>query len=235
MVDELHGVQQVLHGDDADDRGALQGPDQHVPRGRDDGAHGLRQDDPPEPAPGTEAERLGGLQLAAFDGEDAAADHFGGVRGLVERESYDGDGDRAEQVDGADAQDLRVEGADVEPEEQLDQDRGGPEQPDVAPAHGLEHAVAGEPEDREQGAEGEAQHHDEAGEPEGEAEAPEHGVGREVGADDVPLEGVVAYDGDQGAREEEQDEDSGRPPAGPAYGDDARGALPGMCVRWGGK
>jgi len=63
------------------------------------------------------------------------------------------------------------------------------------------------------GAEQEAEHHHHAGQPQREQQPVEHGGGGEVPADHVPLEGVVADDGVDHHREDQQRRGSRRPAA----------------------
>ena len=62
---------------------------------RDDGAHRLGEHDAAQGAARAHAEGRAGLALAGVDGEQAAADDLGHVRGLVEAEAEDGREQRA--------------------------------------------------------------------------------------------------------------------------------------------
>ena len=165
VVDDLHGVEELRVGQDVDDRGALDQADDLVEGGGQDGTHGLRQDDPGGPAPGRDAQGGSGLQLALVHGEDAAADDFRGVGGLVQGQAQDGSGKLADQRGGLDFEepdigerdaqaDLFVEVAQVVPEQHLHQQRRGPEDPGERPGHGHQQRGGGQPHQRQD----EAQH-----------------------------------------------------------------------------
>ncbi len=232
VVDQLHRVQQVVHGQHADDAGALERADQHVPGRGHDRAHRLGDDDPAQRAAPAQPQRLGGLGLPGVHGEDAAAHHFGGVGGLVQGQADDGGQGGAEEVDRLDGEELRAErdaeaerriqGADVEPEQQLHQQRRGPEDPHIAPTQRAKHRVGRQAHHREHGAEQEAEHHHHGGQPQGEQQSVEHGGGGEVPAHHAPLEGVVADDGVEDHREQQQRGGSGRPAAEVPARHDAR-------------
>ncbi len=215
----------------------FRGADQHVPRGRHDRAHRLRDDDPPQGTAPAQPERLRGLRLPGVHGQDAAAHHLGRVRGLVQGQADDGGERGTEQVDRLHGDELRAEGdaeaerrverADVEPEQQLHQQRRGPEDPHIAPAQRAQHRVRRQTHHGEHGPEHKAQHHDHGGQPQGQQQPVEHGGRGEVPACHAPLEGVVADDGVHHHREQQQSEGGGQPPAGvPARHD------PGFGARW---
>lgn len=109
-VDHLDLVEELADRHHVDHRRALEQADDLVARGGQDGAHGLREHDPPDlPQPG-DAERGSGLQLALVDGDDPAPDDLGGVRGLVQRQSDDRRADGADQGVAVDGPEHRPEG-----------------------------------------------------------------------------------------------------------------------------
>src|ERR1700677_850366 len=90
MKDDLYRVKQLRYGDDVDVGRALRHAYEVVERGRQDGAHGLRQHDAKGLPRAWQAERRRRLVLALIDGEHAATDDFRREGRLVERETQHG-------------------------------------------------------------------------------------------------------------------------------------------------
>ncbi len=164
--------------------------------------------------------------LSLVDGEDAAADHLGRVRRLVEAEADDGDrhvGGQSRLVEGdeggperhTDAQ-RPVQGTEVVEEDQYDDERYGAEQPGVGPAHRAQHRASGEPGECQQDAAEEPQGGAERGDFEGDEEAVEDGGAQEPVTEAVPLVEGVGHQPVQDLRDEHEDDGGDDPPAGAA-------------------
>ena len=113
-------------------------------------------------------------------------------------------------------EDRRIERADVEPEQQLHQDRHRPEEPDVSPTHRASTGLADSRNAASRVPRAKPSTMTSDGQPEGEPEAAQHRGRGEVVTDDVPLERLVAGDGVDGEPEQDQDDAGGGPLAGAA-------------------
>src|SRR5690606_8014133 len=231
-VDDADDVEELAVREDVDDRRALEQADDLVDGGRDDRAHGLRQDDAADLAPPRDAERRRGLLLALVDREDAGAHDLRGVRGLRQPEAEDrgpelvDHGQRVEPHElwperDAEAE-VRVEVREVVPEQELQQQRHGPEHPRVRPRHRLQERGAREPHEREDRAEREPDDGRDEREPDRRPRPLEDGGPREVGRDDVPLPAVVRHERADDHREQDRDDGRRGPPSRVPGGDDAQ-------------
>ena len=127
--------EEFSHADDGDQGGELQHADELVADRRDDDAQRLGEDDEAHGLHLREAEGVGGVALAGSDGADAGAHDFRHVGALVEAEGEDGAGVAGE--DDAEG------GQDVEGEDDLQQDGGAAEEPEIGFDEGAQRGEAG--------------------------------------------------------------------------------------------
>ncbi len=83
-VDELRRIQQIAHGDHADQRGGLEHRDRLVAGGRHDDPHGLRQHHASHDLQPRHAQGGPGLALAFVHRQNARAHDLGHVSAFVE-------------------------------------------------------------------------------------------------------------------------------------------------------
>src|SRR3954451_16866878 len=136
VVDRLRVAQALGVADDALDRGQLANADDLVADRWDDDAHRLRQHDAAKGGQPGHADRLRGLGLAEVDGEDAGAHDLGRVGALADAEAQERRHERRHHVDGAGLEqpgnaEPREDERQVEPDQQLQQQRRAAEEPDV--------------------------------------------------------------------------------------------------------
>ncbi len=185
VVDDLHGIEQVRHGEDVDHRGALGQADQVVEGRGQDAAHRLGQDDAADLPAARQAQRRGGLALAVVDRQQPAADRLGRERGLAQREADRGrhegrdepGGGRIEQhMPGEGHGDMHrlVEIAEVVQQEQQHDQRDRAEQPDVAPGQRAQQGRGGQARQRHRQRQREAGRAAHQGQHQGLDEAVEH-------------------------------------------------------------
>ncbi|EDT40196.1 conserved hypothetical protein [Burkholderia ambifaria MEX-5] len=168
-IDHLHRIEQLGHREHVHHRCAFRERDEIVERGRQDGAHRLRQHDPRGLAATRQAERRGCFELSLVDRENAAADHLGGKRRVIQRETEHGREERADQVGGRRVEPhdvgewhaephVFVQVAEVVEDQQQHDQRNRPEQPHEGPRARGEHARTRQPRQRDERAEREAEY-----------------------------------------------------------------------------
>ena len=140
--------ERVEQRDDRDQRGVLEQADEVVDDAGDRDLQRLRHDDQPHRLPVVEAERVGGLVLAARQGGEAAADGLGDV-GRREQRHHDDDAQDDVEVGARRQEDVEQERGD---EQQRDQ-RHAADELDEADADRLDHEQVRAPPEREQDAE----------------------------------------------------------------------------------
>ena len=203
-------------------------------------------------APG-HPERLGGLGLALVDRDDPGPDDLGHVGALVQAEAqcpgHEGghqhvgvDGDEAGPERDPEGQ-VRVEVGDPHvPEEELDQHRRPPEEPDVDPGRPGEQPVGGQAHHRQQHSDGDARHHGDDRQLQGDPDAAEDRVVEEVLPHHPPLEAAFAHPSPLDVGEEQgvdhhghqhQHHGAGHPAPRVAHGDHRRGRRCGRPPRLG--
>ena len=104
-------------------------------------------------------EAAGGVHLAGLDGSYARSHDLRHVRGLVEREGEDGDA-KARPVVAEDVLVYQLAEAEVH-DQQLEDNRRGPPEPDVEPGEDRGHRVSGHAHDAEDQPQRDAEHHGE--------------------------------------------------------------------------
>ena len=217
-----------MHRHDRDERGRLEHADRFVARRRDDDSHGLRKDDPPHRLHPGETESARGLLLSVVDREDSRADDLGHVCRLVESQPEDRRHRRRDQLVGVERDprqpesDHGIQGCEVVPEEQLDEDRRASEGRDVGPRGPADDRVGRQPHDREQRAEDDADHHARHGQTERHHEPAADGDVPQVGVDRVPTEPLIAQDGDSHPDHDDEDHRRGQPPPRVTLRDDGQ-------------
>ena len=208
-VDHLHLVEQLGDGHRRDDRRALEQADHLVGGIGQDRPHGLRQDDLEELPALRDAQRRGRFQLTLVDRDDAGPDDLRRIGGLVQGR------DRCTAAaiplmtpftskvknDGPNGMPMRqrlVQVGDVEPEQQLHDQRDGAERPDVGPGDRLQDGIFRQPADGQRDTEREAENRSVDGQLDGQPQRLEHRRRGEVLGEGGP---VPARIGDQAVDE----------------------------------
>ena len=146
LPDDLLAAEgELVDEDHRGDGGALDHADGIVGHARQDGAHGLRQDDPPQRQKRPHAERRRRDRLVAIDRQDAAANDFGAEGGLVQGKADDR---RREGVElDADA------GKGIVEKDQLQKLGRSAHEPDIDPGRGADRRVRRQTHERQAEAE----------------------------------------------------------------------------------
>jgi hypothetical protein len=150
-ADTLCAPQELLDGDDRDQRAVLDHGHEVVADGRDDDPHRLRQDDPAERQALWHAQRLRRLDLAPGNGLNARPEDLGHVRAVVEAQRDDAGGDGVQDESGLWQR--------VEDEVDLDEERRPAHQGDVERGDRIEDGVRAQAPDGAQQGKPNRQHH----------------------------------------------------------------------------
>ncbi len=146
--------------------------------------------------------------------------------------------DRLEVPEGGPERDAEaealVEVGEVEPEDQLDDQRDRAEHPDVGPGDGLQDRAAGEPHRGHHGAQQEAQHGAVGGEFDRAADRPQDGVGGEVHPEGGPVPAGVGGQAVGELGQHDEGGEAGRPAPGVPGGDGAQAVQFAEVERGGG-
>ena len=232
-------VQLAGHRDRDQQRGVLQHRDRLVAGRRDDDPHRLRQHDPAHRLRAAHPQRTGRLDLAGIHRLDAGPHDLGHVGALGERQPEQAGGEPGEDLVAVEAEEAQiaaeaeevhqlaverdaqvvggVQRTEVGAEEQQDDAGDRAEEPDVGPRGARDDGVRGEPHDREDDAEQDADEHrqnrhDQRRPCSAEDRGREHVVEHEA-----PLEHRVREQHVHEHRDEHRDQAGGDPPAGVAH------------------
>ncbi|MNV19639.1 hypothetical protein D3C71_1105130 [compost metagenome] len=193
VVDVLRVVEQFRVLDDTRQRGHFHHADELVAHWRNDDPHGLRQDDSAQRLQTRHADRLGGFVLAGVHREQAGAHHFGGVGTLVDAQTEQRSHERRHQAHGVDFDqagdaDGGEDQRQVEPQQQLQNQRRTAKQPGVRHRHIAQDRVGRHAHDRGDHPEHDAQRHRQHGHDDGVEQTPHDRLGGEELADVRPFD-----------------------------------------------
>ncbi|MNS01529.1 hypothetical protein D3C72_328130 [compost metagenome] len=186
-------VEQFRVLDHAGQRGHFDHADKLVADRWNDDAHGLRQDDPAQRLQARHADRLGGFVLAGVHRQQAGAHHFSGVGALIDAQTEQRGHERRHQADGVEFEHARnADGGEnqrqVEPQQQLQNQRRTAKQPGVDQRHIAQDRVGRHAHDRGDHAEHDAQRHRQHRHDDGVEQAPHDRLGGEELADVRPFD-----------------------------------------------
>ena len=136
VIDILGIAQDVAEADDAGERGDLDEGDELVAERRHHDPHCLRQNDAAQRQPVGHADRLRRLVLAVIDGQQPGAHDLRNIGAFIQSETEKCRDRRRDDIDGADVEqtrygDMGKDQRQIEPDQQLQNDRRAAEEPGV--------------------------------------------------------------------------------------------------------